>query len=136
MPPPSCCCADTHKAIASPSQPDLVSTTIRRISMEWTGSPTKKASASFSIYDENTNDQVCFAFHLFLHILANLLLQQLGLKRTSSALPLPLTTSRFANRGPSPQARLPPANRFNPFLPSSSDASQTKSNMEIGRAHV
>ncbi|KAK4631140.1 Meiotic coiled-coil protein 2 [Fulvia fulva] len=53
--------------------------------MEWTGSPTKKASASFSIYDENTHSQM-------------------GLKRTSSALPLPLTTAKFVNRmGPPPK---------------------------------
>ncbi|KAF7195610.1 Meiotic coiled-coil protein 2 [Pseudocercospora fuligena] len=84
--------------------------------MEWTGSPTKKASASFSIYDENTNDQ------------------QLGLKRTSSALPLPLTTSRLANRGPPPQARLPPANKFNPFLPGSADTYQPKPNMAVSAA--
>ncbi|GIZ46629.1 hypothetical protein CKM354_000974800 [Cercospora kikuchii] len=55
--------------------------------MEWTGSPNKKMSASFTIFDENTRNTP----------------EQFALKRTASAMPLPLTTSRFANRGPPPQ---------------------------------
>ncbi|CAK1362112.1 Meiotic coiled-coil protein 2 [Cercospora beticola] len=55
--------------------------------MEWTGSPTKKMSASFTIFDENARNTP----------------EQFALKRTASAMPLPLTTSRFANRGPPPQ---------------------------------
>ena len=31
--------------------------------MEWTGSPTKKVSAAFNIYDENTHSQVCAFTH-------------------------------------------------------------------------
>ncbi|KAF2160984.1 hypothetical protein M409DRAFT_28590 [Zasmidium cellare ATCC 36951] len=55
--------------------------------MEWTGSPSKKAAASFAIYDENEQ-------------------AQFGLKRTASAVPLPLTTSKFVNRmGPHPSKR-------------------------------
>ncbi|KAK4504673.1 hypothetical protein PRZ48_002634 [Zasmidium cellare] len=55
--------------------------------MAWTGSPSKKASASFTIFDENEQ-------------------AQFGLKRAASAVPLPLTTSKFVNRmGPPPSKR-------------------------------
>lgn len=52
-------------SLSSPPQLSLlrICTPVRCISMEWTGSPFKKASASFTIYDENEHAQVC-AIHL------------------------------------------------------------------------
>ena len=64
-----------------------------------TGSPKKKAVPSFQIFeDENTSFQVSRAAKVC-HIELNLMcLQNPSMRRTMSAMPLPLTTSKLANQ--------------------------------------
>lgn len=84
-----------------PPPPSLTEASLS-ITMEvLTGSPKKKVAASFNIYEDNTADTLKVSSSSSpstSHEVAADPPLQPALKRATSAMPMPLTTSRFANQ--------------------------------------